>query len=81
MLNSTKLAKYFLKVVRGTWVAQSVKQLALDFSSGHGLTVCGFEPHIRLHADNADPACPLDPLDPLFPFLSAPPPLSLSLSE
>ena len=30
----------------GAWVAQSVERLTLDFSSGHDLTVCGFEPHI-----------------------------------
>ena len=30
--------------VRGTWVAQSVKHLTLDFGSGHDLVVCGFEP-------------------------------------
>ena len=30
----------------GTWVAQSVKSLTLDFSSGHDLTVHGIEPHM-----------------------------------
>ena len=29
---------------RGAWVAQSVKRPTLDFSSGHDLTVRGFEP-------------------------------------
>ena len=29
---------------RGAWVAQSVKHLTLDFSSGHDLTVCEIEP-------------------------------------
>ena len=32
----------------GAWVAQSVKRLTLDFSSGHDLTVSEFEPYIRL---------------------------------
>ena len=30
----------------GVWVAQSVKHQNLDFSSGHDLTIHGFEPHI-----------------------------------
>ena len=56
---------------RGTWVAQSVKRLTLDFQSGHDLGVCEFEPHIGLHADSAEPAwdslsLPLS----LSPFLS-----------
>ena len=29
---------------RGTWVAQSVKQLTLAFSSGHDLMGCGIKP-------------------------------------
>ena len=29
---------------RGTWVAQLVKRLTLDFNSGHDLTVHEFEP-------------------------------------
>ena len=41
---------------RGTWVAQSVKHLTLDFSSGHDLPVRGFKPCIRLHADSVEPA-------------------------
>ena len=40
-----------LGVSRDTWVAQLVKHPALDFESGHGLTVCGFEPHTGLHAN------------------------------
>ena len=59
----------------GAWVAQSVKHPTLDLSSGHDLTVCEFEPHIRLHADSVEPAW-----DSLSPSLSAPPPLALSLS-
>ena len=41
---------------RGTWVAQSVKCLTLDFSSTHGLTVRGLEPCIRLCADGMEGA-------------------------
>ena len=36
----------------GTWVAQSVKCPALDFGSGHDLTVRGVEPRVGLHADS-----------------------------
>lgn len=44
----------------------SVTHLTVDFSSGHDLTVCEFEPHIRLCDDSSEPA-----LD--SPSLSAPP--------
>ena len=40
----------------GTWVAQLVKRLTLDLSSGLDLTVPGIKPHIRLCADSAEPA-------------------------
>ena len=40
----------------GTWVAQSVKLLTLDFSSGPNLQVRETEPHIGLCADNVEPA-------------------------
>ena len=40
----------------GAWVARSTKHMILDFRSGHDLTVCEFEPHIRLCADRAEPA-------------------------
>ena len=33
--------------IRGAWVAQLVKGLTLDFSSGHDLTVPGIKPHVR----------------------------------
>ena len=38
--------KHFLKISiqRGAWVAQSVKCLVLDLSSGHDLTVPEFQP-------------------------------------
>ena len=44
---------------------------ALDFSSGHDLTVCGMEPHIGLCADSVEPS---------WESLSAPPLLVLCLS-
>ena len=45
----------------GTWVAQWVKPLTLDFSSGHDLRVCEFEPCTVLGI--------LSPLSlPLFPL-------------
>ena len=40
----------------GTWVAQSVKCSTLDLSSGHDVTVCEIEPHVRLWADSIVPA-------------------------
>ena len=39
----------------GTWVAQSVKCLTLDFSSGHDLTIHEINPHSRLCADSGKP--------------------------
>ena len=53
-------------------MAQSVKCLPLDFCSGHDLTVCEFEPHVRLHADGTEPAW-----DSQFPSVSVPSLLSL----
>ena len=44
------LQNHLKHAFRGTWVAQSVKHLALDFGSGHDLTVHEFEPHVGLHA-------------------------------
>ena len=43
-------------MLRGARVAQSVKRPALDFGSGHDLTVREFEPCIGLHADSGQPA-------------------------
>ena len=37
-------------------MARSVKQLTLDFGSGHDLTVCATEPRVGLCADSAEPA-------------------------
>ena len=36
-------------------MAQSVKHPTLDLGSGHDLTVCEFEPHVGLCADNTEP--------------------------
>ena len=52
----------------------SVSQMP-DFSSGHNLTVCGFEPCVRLCADSSEPA-----LDSVSPSLSTPALLALYLS-
>ena len=41
---------------RGVWGAQSVQRLTLDFGSSHHLTVCEFEPRVRLCADSCEPA-------------------------
>ena len=48
---------------------------ASDFSSGHGLTVRGYETRIGLSVDSMEPTS-----DPLSPSLSAPPLLALFLS-
>ena len=49
-------------------VAQLVKRLTLDFSSGRDLTVHVFEPCIWFDTDSTEPAS-----DSLSPSLSAPP--------
>ena len=43
------------KVGRGAWAAQSVKHPTLDLSSGHGVLVLEFEPHILLCTDSVEP--------------------------
>ena len=58
----------------GTWVAQSVKRLTLDFGLDHDLKVCEFEPHVGLCADSADPTWDL-----VSPSVSVPPLLARSL--
>ena len=62
--------KIAIKMVNlwGAWVAQSVEHLTLDFGSGHNLTVHGFKPCV----------CGACLGFSLIPYLSAPPPLSLS---
>ena len=62
-----------------TRVAQSVKPLTLDFSSGHDLTDCEFEPCKGLRADSVDPAW--DSLSPSLSLFLSLPPLALSLSK
>ena len=64
--------------MRGTWVAQLVKHLALDFGSGHDVTVHGIEPREGLCTDSVEPAwtvslpvsLPLSHFCVLFPSLS-----------
>ena len=41
---------------RGSGVAQSVECPTPDFSLGHDLTVCEFEPHTGLFTDSVEPA-------------------------
>ena len=40
----------------GAWLAQLVKHLTLDLSSGHHLTVRGMETRVGLCADSVEPA-------------------------
>ena len=56
----------YLKFPWCTQVAEQVKCLALDFSSGHDLMVRGIEPCVELCADSEEPAW-----DSLSPSLSA----------
>ena len=71
-----------IKAFRGTWVAQAVKCLTLDFGSGHGVMVQETEPDIGLHTDSTESAW-----DSLFlPISLCPSPapthiLSISLSQ
>ena len=58
----------------GSLVAQLVKHPTLGFGSGHDLTVCEFEPCVRLCADTVEPAW-----DSLLPSLSGSLPLALKL--
>ena len=51
---------------RGGWVAQSVKHLTFDFSSGLDLLVHEMEPHIGLCADSV--GAPWDSLSPSLPL-------------
>ena len=57
----------------GTWVAQSIGPLTLDFGSGRDRTVGEFQPRIGLHVDSVEPAW--DSVS-----LSLPTPLLLTLS-
>ena len=62
----------------GTWVAQSVKCLTLDFGSGHDLTVHEIKPCIGLCTDSPEPAWDSLSLSLPLPHLCA---LSLSVSQ
>ena len=65
---------------RLAWVPGWLSRLSVRFGPGHDLTVCGFEPHIRLCADSAEPAS--DSLSlPLFLPLSCLCILSFFLTE
>ena len=46
----------------GAWVAQWVKCLTLDFSSGHDFTVCGIKHRVSLCANVKEPAWDSPPL-------------------
>ena len=52
----------------GTWVAPSVKHPTFDVSLGYDLTVCEFEPCVRLCADSGEPAW--DSVSPSLCFLT-----------
>ena len=56
-------------------MAQPVKRLTLDFSSGHDLVICEYKPPIGLHSGSVEPV-----LDSLSPSLSAPLQLTVTLS-
>ena len=64
-----RLSRSYLKYIqrRGAWLAQSVKDLTLDFGSGRDLTLRGIEPRLGLCADSSEPAW-----DFLSPSLYAP---------
>ena len=68
--------EYLKKMIRDTWVTQSVEHPILDFGSGRDLTVREFEPHTGLCADRTEPTW-----DSLSLPLSASPPLTPSLSK
>ena len=80
LLSITKNTGHFIHkaLKKGARVAQSVKCPTLGVGSGHDLTVHGFEPHIRLYADNAEPAWDSASLS---LSLCPSPALSISLSQ
>ena len=47
---------WLTKKSRGAWVAQWVERPTHDWGSGHDITVCEMEPHVRLCAANSEPA-------------------------
>ena len=66
-----------IRNLSGAWAAQSVKQPTLGFGSGHDLTVCEFEPCVKLCSDSMDS---LGFSLPLSLSLSLPP-LQLNIGE
>ena len=65
-----------VKMPWGTWVAQSVKHLPINFSSGHDRTVRGIGPLVGFFADSTEPAW-----DSPSPCLSLPLPCWRSVSK
>ena len=55
---------YKQKFSRGTWGAQLVKHLTLDFGSGQNFRVRGIEPCVGLCTDSVEPAWDSLPLSP-----------------
>ena len=57
-LNQSDPSSFYIKFnpSRGAWVVQWVKCPALDFGSGHYLTVSGLEPRFRLCVGSTEPA-------------------------
>ena len=53
---------------------------AADYRSGHDLTVCEFEPRVRLCADSSEPGACFGFCVSISPSLPAPPLLMLCLS-
>ena len=75
LINKARRAEHSdLSIHWAAWVAQLVKRLTLDLSSGPDLTVREFEPGFRLHLQVQSL------LGVLSPPSSAPSPLVLSLS-
>ena len=57
------------EILRGAWLAQSIKHPTLDFGSGQDLTIRELEPHAGLCTDSMEPVW--DSLS-----LTAPPPFT-----
>ena len=65
---------YEIEKGRGTWMAQLVKCLTLDFGSSHDLTVCDIEPRVGL-------CVAISTWDSLSPSLSLPHPRPLKINK
>ena len=68
-----------LRTLRGAWVVPSVKDLTLDFGSGHDLTVCEMESCVGLCADSMEPAW--DSLSCTLSLSLSTPPPTLSINK